>query len=226
MAIAFATGVVKNATASPAATTGLSPVAGNLIVVYMGMDAGSNTITGVSDNKGNTYVQIPGMSLSGASGGATLDAWYTVVTIPGASFTINVAFNAATSNMNVIAQLFTGFIGTPTLDKVKSTDNASAVTTMTSGATAATTRAVELVVGGAVHTSTVSAFSLGAGYTNLTQSSIAARQAAMESLVTSATGAQTATFGIAAARTGVAGVATFYDAGAVSTPNSNFLMLM
>jgi len=62
-----------------------------------------------------------------------------------------------------------------------------------------------------VHASTTSAFSLGSGYTNLTTNNVSARAVAMESKVVAATGAQTATFSIAAARVNIGGVVTFSD---------------
>lgn len=229
MAIAFVEGQVKNATTSPAVTAAFtaSIATGQLVIAYGAMDGGTTGLmTAVADSKSNTWVHVPGMDIGGASGAASLDCWYVVPTTGGTAYTVSATFTAASTNMNLIVQYFNGFVGTPTLDKVKSTDNPSAVTTITSGATAATAQAVELVVGGAVHTATVSAFSLGAGYMNLTQSSVAARQGAMESLVTAATGAQTAAFGVAAARTGLGGVVTFFDAGGAPVVGAGSTTLM
>lgn len=218
MAIAFVQGVVKSATASPAAVTGLSPTTGQLLVAFIGFDA-TNTVTSVTDNKSNTWTHIAGMYLAGDSGGASIDAYYCIPTTVGASFTVDVAFSAATSNINVVIQSFNGFTGTPTLDQLKSQDNPSPTTSVSSGATPTTTQAVEIVVGGGIHTSTTSAWTLGTGYTNLTSSDVTSRSMAMESKLTSSTGAQTATFTVAASRTSMGGVATFYDntgGGAVS----------
>lgn len=215
MAIAFLEGQVANATASPVATPAFTNAlaVGQLVVVYVTYDAGLAALTtSVTDSKGNTYINVPSFYALDATNNMAIDCWYAVVTTghTGAAPTVSVAFNAVSANANIVVQVFNGFVGTPTFDKKNTSVNASS-TTATSGASAATTVAAELVVGGAVHTGTVSAYSLGAGYTNLTQSSVANRQAAMESKVVAATGAQTATFTIALARANIGGVATFYD---------------
>lgn len=199
---------------------------GQLVAVMAAFDGSANTITSVTDSKGNTYVQVPGMSVTnGLNPGCGLDMWYAVVTAGGAAPTVTVNYNATGTNANVAVQYFNGFVGTPTLDKVHSQINASS-TTATSGATAATTQAVELVIGLAAHAATTSAFTLGAGYTNLSTNNIALRANAMESLVTAATGAQTATFTIAAARVNAGGVATFYDAVAGGANNGAAFLSM
>lgn len=215
MALAFVQGVVKNSGTTPAAAPAFasSVAVGDLIVVYMGMDGGvTGVVTGVTDSLGNTYQRVAGMDIANAGGTLALDCWYAVATHAGASNVITVAFTDTASNMNFVAQHFNGFTGTPTLDKFQHSSNASS-TSATSSATAATTQANEIVIGGFVHASTASAWSLGTGYSNLTQSNIAARSAAMESKVVAATGAQTAAATIAAARVNIGGVVTFYDGG-------------
>lgn len=129
------------------------------------------------------------------------------------------AFDDLNTNINFVAQVFNGFTGTPTYDQKKTSSNTSS-TTCTSGATGTLAQAVSLVVGGGVHAGSASAFSLGATYTNLTQSNVGSRAAAMESKVTAATTAVTATFSIAAARVNIGGVVVFYDAvsGGGTTP--------
>lgn len=203
--------VVTNGTGvatTPAFTNAF--VAGQLVVVNIIYDGGvTGLTTSVVDSKGNTYHQVGSFALAD-SATIAIDAWYAVITTGGAAPTVTVNFNSAATNVNVVVQYFNGFTGTPTLDKAKSQFNTSS-TTVTSGASAATIVATELVVGLAGHAATVSAFSLGSGYTNLTQSSVANMQAAMESKMVYATGAQTATFTIAAARVNMGGVLTFYD---------------
>lgn len=213
MAIAFVQGAVKDSGATPATTAalGTSLAVHDLVVVMVGMDGGATgLVTGVTDSKGNTYTKVPSFDIANAGGTLALDCWYAPVTTGGASATVSVAFNDAATNANVVVQHFNGFTGTPTFDQKSTSSNATS-TTATSGATSATTQSAEVVVGGAVHASTVSAYTLGAGYTNLTQSSVAARQIGMESKVVAATGAQTATFTIAATRVNIGGVVTFYD---------------
>lgn len=213
MALAFVEGQVKDSGTTPATTPAFSAtiVAGQLLVAYGGLDGGSTgDMTGVTDSKGNTWTHVPGMDIANAGGTLSLDAWYCVPVTGGTSFTVSVAFDDVNSNCNAVVQYFNGFTGVPTLDKVQHSSNTSS-TTATSGATATLTQSVELVVGGAVHASTTSAYSLGSGFTNLTQSSVSARQSGMESLVSAATTAQTANFTIAAARVNIGGVVTFYD---------------
>lgn len=213
MALAFVQGVVKNATATPAAfpAFGTAVAVGDLIVVLAGGDGGvTGTVVSVTDSLGNTYTQVPSFDFANAGGTLNMDAWYSVVTHAGSSNVVTVAFHDTLENFNGVVQHFNGFTATATLDKRSTSSNASS-TTCTSGATATTTNANEIVIGMGIHASTTSAFSLGTGYTNLTQSNVSARATAMESKIVSATGAQTATFSIAAARVNMGGVLTFYD---------------
>lgn len=228
MSMAFVEGQVKSSGATPATTPAFTNAlaVGQLIVVFCGSDGGATgNITSVTDSKGNTYTQVPGFNTANGGGTLDVDCWYAVVTTghTGAAPTVSVNFNAAATNMNAIVQIFNGFTGTPTLDQSHTSDNTSS-TTVTSNASAATVQAVELVVGGGVHASTVSAWTLGTGYTNLTSSDVGARSAAMESKVVSSTGAQTATFTLAAARVNMGGVLTFYDnaGGGGGTPTNLF----
>jgi hypothetical protein len=225
MALAFVEGkAIDNSTgvATTAAFTNAFAV-GQLVVVTIAFDGGANTVTSVTDNASvpNTYNLISGAS---AGNGSTmyLATYYAIITTAKSSPQVTVNYNSSGTNADVIAQYFNGFTGTPTLDKSQSSVNASS-TTCTSGATSATTQATELIVGGGVHISTTSVFSLGTGYTNLTTNNISARAVAMESKVVSSTGAQTATFTIAAARVNTGAVTTFYDnAGGGSPPTNLF----
>ncbi len=228
MAIAFVEGKPANnitGVATTAAFTNTFAV-GQLVVVYIGYDGGADATTSVTDNATtpNTYNAIP---LFGVGNGTTMyeQAYYAVVTTAKASPAVTLNFNSAGTNANIIVEYFNGFVGTPTLDQIHSQINASS-TTCTSGASPTTTQPTELVVGMGMHISTTSAFSLGTGYTNLVQSSVANRQVAMESKVVSSTGAQTATFTIAAARVNAGGVATFYDAIPGGTPTNLFFPFM
>jgi hypothetical protein len=111
--------------------------------------------------------------------------------------------------VTVAAQYFNGFTGTPTIDKSNGTAGSS--TTANPGTSATTTVANELVVVGAGHAGTASAFSLGSGYTNLTTVNQANAAVGQESKVISSTGTQTGTMTIAASRAWGAILATFYD---------------
>lgn len=214
LGVTFVQGQSKSSGVSPAAFTALTSVSvGDLIVVTAGGDGGiTGAVTGVTDSLGNTYTQVPGFDFANAGGTLNMDVWYTVATVGGASDVVSVAFQDANENFAGVVQQFTGFTGTATYDIKQTSSNASG-TTCTSGASASTNQADELVVGMCIHASTASAFSLGAGYTNLTQISVSARQTAMESKIVSSTGSQTATMTIAAARVNMGGLVTFYDSG-------------
>lgn len=221
-AIAFVQGVSDTGAAGTTPEVlpafGTNVAVGDLIVVLCGGDGGvTGLATGVTDNLGNTYTRVPGFDIANGAGTLNLDCFYAVVTVAGAC-TITCAFDDLNENGVFVAQHFNGFVGTATLDQIKRQENASS-TTCTSGASPSTTVANEVVIGLGIHASTVSAFSLGSGYTNLTQASVAARQAAMESKIVSSTGAQTATFTIAAARVNIGGLVTFYDAGGGAATN-------
>lgn len=212
-------------TTSPIASTafGSAVTAGNLIVVTTADTSGAtNGVTNVTDTGGNTYTQI--MDTHGTNG---FQMWYAVVATGGSSFQVSVTWDTGfTSKIEFVAQEFQGFTGTPTLD-VSHFAPASGGTTSTapnSGATATTSQANELVVGGAQHSGSTSAFSLGTGYTNLGTVNSASCAVAQESKVVSSTGTQTAAFTIAASREWICGVATFYDASfpAIGTLSDNF----
>lgn len=211
MALAFQGGTTGNAAASPTTTTafGVTLGVGQLLVASTSDDSGlaTNGVTGVTCSDGTTLTRIPGAS---GAGSVSLSMWYGVVVAGGASKTVAAAWNVGnTGRLTIAAQVFNGFTGTPTLDQVSTTGSTG--TAVSSNATPATTQSAEIVVGGAAHAGTASAFSLGTGYTNLSTVNQANAAVAQESKVVAATGAQTATFTIAASRDWEAGVATFYD---------------
>lgn len=219
MALAFRQSTTGGSTTtSPTASTAFASavVAGNLIVVTTADTSGAtNGVTNVTDTGGNTYTQI--MDTHGTNG---FQMWYAVVVTGGSGFQVSVTWDTGiTSKIEFVAQEFNGFVGTPTLDKstFAPATGGSTSTSPNSGATATTTQAAELVVGGAEHSGSTAAFSLGSGYTNLGTVNSSSCAVAQESKVVSSTGAQTATLSIAASREWICGVATFYDAGAGAT---------
>lgn len=221
MAIAFVQGVSSSGSAgtSPQAAPafGTAVAVGDLIVVLAGGDGGqTGNATGVTDSLGNTYTRVPSFDFANAGGTLNMDAWYSVATHAGSSNVVTLAFNAANENCVLVVQHFNGFVGTATLDQKKTSSNTTS-TTITSGATATLAHAVSLIVGLGIHDSTVSAITLGAGYTNLTTVSIAARQAAMESKVTAATTAVTVAFTIAATRINMGAALVFFDGSGITS---------
>jgi hypothetical protein len=204
--VAFVKGVTGNATSGT--TTGTftgSTTSGNLIVVTTSDDSGT-TSNGVSvtDNKGNTYTKVHHVASA-----STLSMWYAANVTGGASHTVTATWStSATGRLTLVAQEFDG--GFTTLDKSTSATGSS--TSPSSGATATTTAASETVVGGVSYGGTATTVTLGSGYTNLNTVSVADAGIGQESKVVSSTGAQTATFSLAASRSWIAGVLTFSGA--------------
>lgn len=226
MALAFVEGqVIDNGTGvatTPAFTN--SFVTGQLVVITACFDGASDTTTSITDNATTHATYIKVTNASGLAGGAGTNykaVYYAVWAATKASPTITVNFNSAATNCNVVVQYFNGFTGTPTLDVSATQANLSS-TTVTSPTSSATAQATELVIGSGGYTGTVTTFSLGSGYTNLTQSNVANRAGAMESKVVSSTGTQVATFTLAVAKANGASVTSFYDAVAGATPTNLF----
>lgn len=213
--MAFVQSTTGNTTTSPTTTSafGSSTTSGNLIVVTCSDDSALTTNgIAVTDSKGNTYTKV-----IHAANASTLSMWYSATITGGASHTVTATWSeAATGRVTVVAQEFSG--GYNTLDKSTSATGSS--TTPSSGATAATTVADEQVVGGVSRAGTASAISLGSGYTNLGTVNVADAGVGQESKAVSSTGAQTATFSIAASRAWVCGVLTFSGAASGTTASA------
>ena len=211
MAIAFVQSTGGKTDTSPLAVTafGSSVTAGNYIILTLGGDSGATgEVISITDNKGgNTYTQVTGYNAIDGGDNLWIDMWYCKVVNGGTGFAISVTFDDTSTNIAVVAQEFSGIAASTPFDKKATATGTS--TTPSSGNTAALSQADELVVGGCVHSGTASAFSLGSGYTNLGQQSVANYQTAQESKVVAATTAVAATFTIAASRLWLCGVATF-----------------
>lgn len=211
MPIAFATGATANNTTGTAVTGSLgTTVANQLIVLTIADDSSLTTaVTSVTDNKGNTYTRVPitGGVLTNSS---STQMWYAPTVSFGATHTVTVTWSTvSTGRLTIAAQYFNGFTGTPTFDVQVSAIGTSA--SANPGSTPTTTNANEVVVLGASHAGTASAFTLGAGYTNLSTVNQANAAVGQESKVVSATGAQSGTMTIAASRAWGAIIGTFYD---------------
>lgn len=224
MALSFVEGKTVNNTTGVATTAAFTNTfaVGQLVVVAVNYDGGSNVTTSVTDNATtpNTYTLIPGASKAGT--GIFQAVYYAKITTAKASPTVTVNYTSTSSNAVVTAQYFNGFVSTPTLDESTSSANATS-TTVTSGASGVTAQAIELIVGVGSIGHVTAAFTLGAGYTNLSGQSgsvsLVKSGIGMESLITASTGAQTATFTLNATAVNVGGVVTFYDAASGSLPS-------
>jgi fibronectin-binding autotransporter adhesin len=188
---------------------------GQLVVVTAMYSGGANATQSIFDNASpsNQYNFIAGASGQVVSGGAYIAVYYSIIRTAKTSPTVTIQYNSAATNIAVTAQYFNGFVGTPILDISKLSVNTTS-TTVTSGASGSTTQANELVVGMGVYDyGTNTTYSLGSGYSNLTQANDATNSvtAAMESKIVSAIGAQTATFTLATTNVNGGAVVSFYD---------------
>lgn len=211
MAFAFVQSTTITSDTNPAtsAAFGSATTVKNLIFVTVVGDGGTTpTVTGITDSKGNTYTKIPETSIGSA---INMVAFYAVIATgkAGTSHTITVTWNDASENVRVVAQEFSGFTGTPTVDQIVVASGSS--TTPASGATSSTARANELVIGmlarGGTTAATVTA---GTGFTNLVTVNDS-DAAAQESRVVSSITTYNATFTLSVSRAWLAGIVTFYD---------------
>jgi hypothetical protein len=222
MALAFVAGATASDTTGTALTGSLgTTVAGQLIVITVSDDgAGTTEITSITDSFGNTWTKVPnGGTNNVLTNGSSTQMWYAVLGVgkAGAAHTVTANWNtAATGRVTVAAQYINGFTGTPTLDQ--STGAIGTSTSASPGTTGSTTQANEIIVIGSGHAGVSAAYSLGAGYTNLTTVAVANAGVGQESKVVAATGTQTGTMAIATSQSWGAIIATFYDAASGPAP--------
>lgn len=213
MALAFVQGVQGSSSSDPYTLPAFSSsvTAGNLIVVAVVGDNGStDNTTNVTDNKsGNSYQRADSTLNFGNGTNMNMDIWFGQVTNGGSSFALTIAFNSMVQNGRFVAQEFSGFSSTATLDKFAKANATS--TSPSSGATGTTSVADELIVGLIARAgNNSSTISLGSGYSNLTNTATSAA-AGMESMVVSSTGTQTATFSLSVSRAWLCAVLAFKD---------------
>lgn len=223
MAIAFASTATASDNTGVALTGSLGTTTANQLIIagYADDSATTATFTSMIDSKGNTYTPVGAFLLNTL----TYRLFYAVTVNSGASHTVTANWStAAAGRATVVAQFFNGFTGTPTLDQTTQTTGTSV--SASPGTTGATVNANELVVIGAGHAATISAFTLGTGYTNLGTVSVANAQNGMESKVVAATGTQTGIMTIAASRAWAAVIATFYDSVAVASTSAPAMAMM
>lgn len=216
MAIAYVSGNTGSTNTGTTTTGSLGTVvAGQLVVVsYADDSAAGTTFTALTDNAANVYLPADIFRLNSV----TYRMFYSAITVGNAALTVTATWSTlAAARGVVVAQYFNGFTGVPTLDQVAggTGTGTSANTGITTGATV---DANELVVVGAAHAAATSAFTLGAGYTNLNTVNVANAANAQESKVVGATGTQTGVLTIAASRAWASSIATFRDLTGGVTP--------
>lgn len=219
MAIAFVQGSTGGGAGTTVVTVGITTTTGNLLVV--GVVNKLATATGISDSKSNTWTNL---YLNNIATSENLSLWYAKNITGGASHTVSITVSAGGGDCAIVVQEFSGIDTTSPFD-IKGIGANTATMSLTSGASSSTTNANDLVVG--FMATTTCSPSLGSGYSNLTAKNNSTSEAAMESQVVAATGAQTATFTANINASGNVAVATFKAAGGspVVTYASTSLMM-
>ena len=189
--------------------------AGNTLVLLINTDTTPTTVSGIADASGtNAYAQINSVT-------TTPDLrsflWYGIITTGlAAASTVTVTLSQATGGACIAAE-FSGLSSTP-LDKDTSVQDVT--TTHSSGSTAVTTQADELLVGGHVMHTTAAFTATGSFIQNETQASFGIWRTAMQYLIVAATGAYASTGTTVGVETCNNHIATFKQAAAGGTPDT------
>jgi len=209
MAIAYVNGVGNYAPAE--ATTIAAPAAnhtsGNLLVVFVGMNSSSVTVSSIADTAGNTYTKVT--SIKDSEINDTIECWY--------------AKNITGNANNVVTATFSGSVGyrTITVDQYSGCDTSAPLDQYNTGTgentapitgNITTTAANEVLVAG-VYLRAFRTITAGTNYTKRTDASYAAS----EDRIVSATGTYNATFSLSISTYWVTIIVSF-KAGAVAGP--------
>lgn len=180
-------------TVNPSVSTGTitatvtNTLVGNLILVFIGCSALTDTVSTVTDNAGNTYAKAYGVATG--TGGNT-ELWYAYNAKPTTS--IVTTFSASVSTKSVFVREYAGMLKTAgVLDKtVTASGSGTAVST---GASGLTVEANELVVCSCSCLGTNPTNSAGAGFANYTSQAViaAASVHSIQDATASSAGAQT-----------------------------------
>lgn len=196
---------------------GSNVTSGNVIFCTVTSDGNvAGEITSLTDTRGDTYTK----DFEQTSTLQQVSIWRAPVVGSGAN-TVTINYNSANSNNSGVAcQEWSYGTGTITVDKTKGATATSA--TPTTGASAATTQANELVVVGNVMDSTNTTCTAGAGYSNVAFKTVASANVCMESAEVSITGAQTGGLTWTTSRNYGIGLVTYYivSGGGGATGNS------
>jgi hypothetical protein len=218
------TAITAGAT-SLGAAWGSNTTTGNLLVVvaYLEWGGGIPAMT-IADTSGNTWHQIfetdPDVS--------DIAVWYAWNCVGGTLPTVTITSTIGSAAIGIMMREYSGIQNSS--DPLDKTVNATATSTaLSSGATAATTQAAELVVGVGETEFSADTITVGAGYGNLLvqNSATIPRTFAMQDKIVAATGAQTSTMTAGHATPWIAAVATFKATGAapvVLPPAPKFFM--
>jgi hypothetical protein len=224
-------GVATSAQSSGTASITTAPIttsAGMLAVATLAWWQPNDTPTStpMSDSYGNTWFPAitPTLGASG-SGSQRATLYYAILNTAGSGHTFTLTCSPGASE-SIAVQVFSGFLGTPTLDQY-SANQPSSGTTLTASAVV-TTVADEVIVAGFSHNSGTSpTMTAGASFTIASGGSQAESAShtpiAIESRVVSATGSYAASITLGSSAAGVFAVASFYDA-VPATPQKRFVV--
>jgi hypothetical protein len=177
---------------------------GNLILAFVRMSTTTQTVT-LKDSAGNTYVQA--VAQVQTSDGSEISLFYAKSILGAAANTVTATFSATNNHPWLAIYEYSGLSTTTPLDKTASAQGSS--TAVSSGATATTTSANELVFAAtglpSSYTGTTTA---GSGYA-LLEKNPTGSPAANESELATSTGTYTGTFTLSASANWSALVATF-----------------
>lgn len=174
--------------ASTVTTASWTSTGGNALIAVAEADVvAANGIT-VTDSKGNSWNRIISTALAATF---DLEMWVALNITGGASHTVTATDNGGGVDSLLIVEEWSGVAISSAIDKSAGATG-TASTALNSGASAATTQADELVVGGGVASGNVT-MTAGAGYSNLNKINTTFSTLAFESQIVAATGAQTAT---------------------------------
>lgn len=196
---------------------GVDTTGAQLIAVTVGAN---DSVTAVTDNKGNSYSIAGARSVNGDGS----EIWYSVPTSVGAGHTISVNM-ASSAFTTACAAAYNGFSGTVSLDQAAGSTGTS--TSLSSG-NVTTTVADELLIGSGTHVNTSGAFTAGASFTIRAQYSNSGDNATgyIEDRVVSATGTYSAGATVAGNSDWAARIATFKGSGGGGAAAASTLMLM
>jgi hypothetical protein len=193
-------GVSSLSASFPSANT-----AGNLIVAFVRMSTTSQTVT-LSDTAGNLYSTA--VSQAQSSDGSQIQLFY-ATNIKGGANTVKATFSSANNHPFLAIYEYSGLSTNSPLDKTAAAQGSSS--TPSSGSTAATASADELVFAGlGLPTSSSATVNPGAGYTLEQQDAVANNsRAATEDLLAAASSNYAGNFTLNASANWSAVVATF-----------------
>lgn len=186
-----------------------------LIAIVEADTVAANGIT-VTGNNSTSWSRVISTSLAATF---DLEVWVAYNIPGGAAQTVTATDSGGGVDSLIIVEEWSGAATSSAADK--SIGATGSGTALSSGASATTTQANELVIGAGVVSGNV-VMTAGSGYTNLNKVNTTFTTLAFESKVVAATGAQTAAMTSGTTGSWACQVATFKEAGAAAVPKNLF----